>query len=180
MLRHIGQVTVAARAGRPARIVAKFNALTDPALIAGPGRGRPGRCPHRSHRARRLHAAARRAGVDSDNIRVRSVVGRFLEHTRILYFRWGDGDDDEVLYLSSADWMSRNMFRRIEVAWPVRDRALRQRVIDEGLVPYLHDRRDAWLLDSDGRYRRVDDAGVERAAGPDAALLLTRGRPRWT
>jgi len=88
------------------------------------------------------------------------VVGRFLEHTRILYFRWGEGDDDEVLYLSSADWMSRNMFRRIEVAWPVRDRALRQRVIDEGLVPYLHDRRDAWLLDSEGRYRRVDDAGV--------------------
>jgi polyphosphate kinase len=70
---------------------------------------------------------------------VRSIVGRFLEHTRVLYFRWGDGPEDEALYLSSADWMSRNMFGRIEVAWPVRDPALRQRVIDECLVPYLHD-----------------------------------------
>jgi polyphosphate kinase len=56
----------------------------------------------------------------------------------------GPGEADEALYLSSADWMSRNMFRRIEVAWPVRDPALRQRVIDECLVPYLHDQRDAW------------------------------------
>ena len=73
----------------------------------------------------------------SDNIVVRSVVGRFLEHSRICYFRWGaarEGDDGEALYLSSADWMSRNMFRRIEVAWPVRDAKLRQRVIDEGLA----------------------------------------------
>jgi len=91
---------------------------------------------------------------------VRSIVGRFLEHTRIVYFRWGESDDEEVVYLSSADWMSRNMFRRIEVAWPVRDAVLRQRVIDEGLVPYLHDRRDAWLLDSEGRYRRIADDGV--------------------
>jgi polyphosphate kinase len=74
---------------------------------------------------------------------VRSVVGRFLEHTRIFYFRWGESDADEALYLSSADWMSRNMFRRIEVAWPCATRpapALDRR----GLVPYLHDRRDAW------------------------------------
>jgi len=159
MLRHIGQVTVAARAGRPARIVAKFNALTDPALMQALAAA--------SQAGARIDLVVRGAcmlppGLPgwTEHIRVRSVVGRFLEHTRILYFRWGDGDDDEVLYLSSADWMSRNMFRRIEVAWPVRDRALRQRVIDEGLVPYLHDRRDAWLLDSEGRYRRVDDAGV--------------------
>ena len=159
MLRHIGHVTVAARAGRPARIVAKFNALTDPALMQA--------LAGASQAGARIDLVVRGAcmlppglpGV-TDRIRVRSVVGRFLEHTRILYFRWGEGDDDEVLYLSSADWMSRNMFRRIEVAWPVRDRALRQRIVDEGLVPYLHDRRDAWLLDSDGRYRRVDDAGV--------------------
>jgi polyphosphate kinase len=159
LLRHIAQVADAARDGRPARIVVKVNALTDPALIAalvaasGAGaqidlivRGAcmlpPGRPGH------------------TENIRVRAVVGRFLEHTRILYFRWGDGDDDEVVYLSSADWMSRNMFRRIEVAWPIRDRVLRQRVIDEGLVPYLHDERDAWTLDGEGRYRRVSEAGV--------------------
>ncbi len=159
LLRHIAQVADAARAGQPARIVAKLNALTDPALI---------------------HAlvAAGQAGVQidlivrgacmlppglpgrTDNIRVRSVIGRFLEHTRILYFRWGPGDDDEVLYLSSADWMSRNMFRRIELAWPVRDAALRQRLIDEAMVPYLHDERDAWTLASDGSYHRVADSGV--------------------
>jgi polyphosphate kinase len=56
--------------------------------------------------------------------------------------------------------MSRNMFRRIEVAWPVRNKVLRQRVIDEGLVPYLRDQRDAWLLDGEGRYKRLSDTGV--------------------
>jgi polyphosphate kinase len=91
---------------------------------------------------------------------VRSIVGRFLEHTRVCYFRWGPAEDDEALYLSSADWMSRNMFRRIEVAWPVRGAALRQRVIDECLVPYLHDRRDAWLQLADGSYQRVEETGV--------------------
>ena len=159
MVRHIAQVAEAARAGQPARIVAKLNALTDPALIqALVDAGQAGA---------RIDLVVRgacmlppgRPGL-TDNIRVRSIVGRFLEHTRILYFRWGASEDDEVLYLSSADWMSRNMFRRIEIAWPVRDRALRQRVIDEGLVPYLHDRRDAWELDGDGRYRRVATDGV--------------------
>jgi polyphosphate kinase len=96
----------------------------------------------------------------SDNIRVRSVIGRFLEHSRVTYFRWGAGADDEALYLSSADWMSRNMFGRIEVAWPVRDAALRQRVIDECLVPYLRDERDAWQLAPDGGYARVAEQGV--------------------
>jgi polyphosphate kinase len=95
----------------------------------------------------------------TDRIRVRSVVGRFLEHSRIFYFRWGQDERHEALYLSSADWMSRNMVRRIELAWPVRDPALRQRVIDECLVPYLHDRRDAWELQTDGTYCRVGEEG---------------------
>ena len=68
-------------------------------------------------------------------------------------------DADEALYLSSADWMTRNMLGRIEVAWPVRDSALRQRVIDECLVPYLHDTLDAWTLQPDGQYRRVGTKG---------------------
>ncbi|MBC7940891.1 MAG: polyphosphate kinase 1, partial [Chitinophagaceae bacterium] len=159
MMRHIRQVAAAARQGGPARIVAKINALTDPALInALVAAGQAGA---------RIDLIVRGAcmlppGVAgySDNIRVRSVVGRFLEHSRVLYFRWGEGDDEEALFLSSADWMSRNMFRRIEVAWPVRDPALRQRVIDEALVPYLHDVRDAWTLDGEGRYRRVGDQGL--------------------
>jgi len=159
MLRHIRQVADAARAGAPARIVAKVNALTDPALINA--------LIHASQAGARIDLIVRgacmlRPGVPgySENIRVRSVVGRFLEHSRVLYFRWGEAADDEVLYLSSADWMSRNMFRRIEIAWPIREPALRQRVIDEGLVPYLHDEVDAWLLDSEGRYRRVAESGI--------------------
>jgi polyphosphate kinase len=100
----------------------------------------------------------------TERIRVRSVIGRFLEHSRIVYFRWGPGEDEEVLYLSSADWMSRNMFRRVELAWPIRDPLLRQRVIDEALVPYLHDTRDAWELDAQGRYTRVSDSGVSAQA----------------
>jgi polyphosphate kinase len=159
MLRHIGQVAAAARAGQTARIVVKINALTDAALI--------GALVEAGQAGASIDLIVRGACMlppglagRTDNIRVRSVVGRFLEHSRILYFRWGASDDDEVLYLSSADWMGRNMIRRIEVAWPVRDKALRQRVIDEGLVPYLHDRRDAWLLDGEGRYRRISDSGI--------------------
>ena len=94
---------------------------------------------------------------------MRSVIGRFLEHSRIFYFRWGARDSDEVLYLSSADWMARNMFRRIEAAWPVRDALLRQRVIDECLVPYLHDSEDAWVQSADGSFCRVAAAAERRA-----------------
>jgi polyphosphate kinase len=89
----------------------------------------------------------------TDNIRVRSVIGRFLEHSRVFYFRC---EEDESLYLSSADWMNRNMMRRIELAWPVTDPVLRQRLIDECLVAYLHDTKDAWSLQPDGVYQRVD------------------------
>jgi polyphosphate kinase len=109
----------------------------------------------------------------TDRIRVRSVVGRFLEHSRVLYFRWGHAKDDEALYLSSADWMGRNMFRRIEVAWPIRDAALRQRVIDECLVPYLHDGRDAWVLQPDGSYERV---GIEGPSAQQALMQLYLSR----
>jgi len=86
----------------------------------------------------------------TDNVRVRSVIGRLLEHSRVFYFRVGD---DEELWLSSADWMNRNMLRRVELAWPVTDAQLRQRIIDECLLVYLQDTRDAWLLQADGQYR---------------------------
>ena len=163
LLAHIDQVADAARAGQPARIVVKMNALTESQLI-------------------NALILAGQAGADidlivrgacmlppgipgvTDRIRVRSVVGRFLEHTRVIYFRWGAGDADEALYLSSADWMGRNMLRRIEIAWPVRDVLLRQRVIDECLVPYLHDQRDAWRQASDGSYSRVAQAGISAQA----------------
>lgn len=159
MVKHLQQVAEAARKGETARVVVKINALTDPQLMhALIECGMAGASIDLIVRG----ACMLPPGVPgrTDNIRVRSVIGRFLEHTRVLYFRWGDGADDEVLYLSSADWMSRNMFRRIELAWPVRDVALRQRIIDEALVPYLHDKRDAWLLDSGGRYKRVSEGGA--------------------
>ncbi|MEY4765849.1 MAG: polyphosphate kinase 1, partial [Pseudomonadota bacterium] len=106
----------------------------------------------------------------TDNIRVRSVVGRMLEHTRVMYFRWGEDEHDEVLYLSSADFMNRNMTRRIEAAWPVRNAALRQRVIDECLVPYLLDTRDAWEQLPDGRYQRVPDDGRKLLSAQQALM----------
>jgi polyphosphate kinase len=158
MLAHIAKVKAAAENGLPARIVVKVNALTDLPLIQA-----------------LVQTAQAGADVDlivrgacmlppgipgvTDRIRVRSVVGRFLEHSRVAYFRFGSTDADEALFLSSADWMGRNMFGRIEVAWPVRNAALRQRVIDECLVPYLHDRQDAWMLLPDGQYERIGTDG---------------------
>ena len=176
LLALIGQTGEAAAKGKPARIVAKMNGLTDEnlihALIAAGQKGVQidlivrGACV----------LAPQRPGL-TDNIRVRSVIGRFLEHTRVFYFRQGEKED---LYLSSADWMNRNMMRRIELAWPVRDAALRQQIIDECLVAYLHDDRDAWTLCSDGRYVRAphptDGRGAQNALmgryGPPQPLRL--------
>ena len=106
----------------------------------------------------------------TNNIRVRSVVGRFLEHSRIVYLRWGETDDDEALFLSSADWMVRNMLRRIELAWPIRDAAMRQRVIDECLVPYLHDTQRRLVAAVQWQVRAHRQRRRERAAGPDGPL----------
>jgi polyphosphate kinase len=159
LLAHIAQVGAAARAGKPARVVVKVNALTDTTLIdALVAAGQAGASIDLIVRG----ACSLPPGIEglTSNIRVRSVVGRFLEHSRIVYLRWGDTDDEEALFLSSADWMLRNMLRRIELAWPIRDKAMRQRVIDECLVPYLHDTRDAWLLQSNGKYERIGSDGV--------------------
>ncbi|MFZ4551182.1 MAG: polyphosphate kinase 1 [Aquabacterium sp.] len=159
MLRFIERVAQSAKAGRPARIVLKVNSLTDEPLVrALIAAGQAGASIDLVVRG----ACILPPGIpgQTENIRVRSVVGQMLEHTRVLYFRWGEGDHEEALYLSSADWMNRNMTRRIEAAWPVRDGALRQRVIDECLVPYLLDGRDAWVQSPDGRYERVAQTGL--------------------
>jgi len=174
MIEKIERVGLAASRGEDARIVAKMNALTDEGLmraliLAG-------------QRGARIDLIVRGAcmlapqvpGV-TDNIRVRSVIGRFLEHTRVFYFRAG-GEED--LYLSSADWMNRNMMRRVELAWPVTDPKLRQQIIDECLVAYLCDDRDAWTLNAAGVYDRavhpVDGSGAQNALmvryGPRPAL----------
>ena len=90
------------------------------------------------------------AGV-SDNIRVRSIIGRFLEHSRVFYFR---NDDDPDVLCSSADLMERNLFRRVEVCFPILDKKQRDRVIAD-LKSYLRDDQQAWLLDASGAWRRA-------------------------
>jgi polyphosphate kinase len=148
MMEKVEAAAAAAKAGRQARIILKMNALTDEpmarALAAASQQGVKidlivrGACI----------LPAQLPGV-TDNVRVRSVIGRMLEHSRVFYFRV---DDAEEVWLSSADWMNRNMLRRVELAWPVTDPALRQRVVDECLSACLHDTRDAWLLQPDGNY----------------------------
>jgi polyphosphate kinase len=138
-----------AKQHRPARIIAKMNALIDPQII------------HALYQAsmagvkvdlivRGICALRPNVKGVSDNITVRSIVGRFLEHSRVYYFH-NDGDAD--LYLASADWMERNFFRRIEVAFPVRDARYRQRIIDD-MEAYLSDNTQAWELQSNGEYLR--------------------------
>lgn len=176
LVARIDALGIAAAAGEPTRIVAKMNALTDEDLIAALVRaGQKGVKIDLIVRGA-CTLPARVPGL-TDNIRVRSVIGRFLEHSRVFYFRQGE---DESLYLSSADWMNRNMMRRIELAWPVTDPVLRQRLIDECLVAYLHDGRDAWDLGPDGAYHRVyqdthpGEEGASRAIeahGAQTALM---------
>ena len=162
-----------AAAGQPARLVAKMNALTDEGLIRALVKaGQQGVQIDLIVRG----ACMLPAGVPglTENIRIRSVIGRFLEHSRVFYFRCGE---DEQLYLSSADWMNRNMFGRVELAWPVNDPALRQRLIDECLVAYLHDTQDAWELGPDGVYQLALAQPRQRRLGAQAALMARHAVP---
>jgi len=168
--RFVAQINALAKAalsGEDCRIVVKMNALTDEGLIhALIKAGQAGvKIDLIIRGACMLPAQVPGA---TDNIRVRSVIGRFLEHSRVFYFRQGE---QEQLYLSSADWMNRNMIRRVEVAWPITDRAQRQRLIDECLVAYLHDGVDAWDLLPDGSYAKVASPAGVPAHGAQAALM---------
>ncbi|MBG6072596.1 polyphosphate kinase 1 [Polaromonas sp. CG_9.7] len=167
LLEKIAALAQAAQAGKDARIVVKTNALTDEDLMRALVKA--GQCGVKIDLIVRgaCMLPAQVKGV-TDNIRVRSVIGRFLEHTRVFYFRSGD---EETLLLSSADWMNRNMLRRVELAWPVNDPVIRQRIIDECLVAYLHDGCDAWDLQADGTYVLVNPADPEKRHGAQAALM---------
>jgi polyphosphate kinase len=178
LVAQIDMLAAAAARGESARIVAKMNALTDEQLIAALVRA--------GGKGVRIDLVVRGACTlpaqvpgYTDNIRVRSIIGRFLEHSRVFYFRHGE---EESLYLSSADWMNRNMMRRVELAWPVTDPGLRQRLIDECLVAYLHDGRDAWELGADGVYQRVrrdthaGEEGASRAIEAHGAQSALMGR----
>jgi polyphosphate kinase len=158
-----------ARAGKKARIVAKMNALLEPTVIA--------ELYEASQAGVKIDLIVRgvcslQPGVEglSENISVRSIVGRFLEHHRIFYF-FANGQ--EQVYLSSADWMDRNFFRRVEVAFPIKDRRLKRRVIAEGLSSFLGDNQSAWVMQSDGHYRRSRPGKTSRNA--QTSLLLKFG-----
>ena len=154
-----------ANAGRPGRIIGKMNSLVDPQVIEA--------LYHASRAGVQIDLIIRglcalRPGVPgvSDNIRVRSIVGRFLEHSRVFFF--GNGEESE-LYLASADWMERNFFRRVEIAFPVREQTHRDRILRD-LDSYLADNTQAWSLGRDGRYTRCS-RGSEPVRNAQAALL---------
>lgn len=172
MLAHLQACAHAARKGQYARVVIKTNAMTDELLMAELiAAGQAG--VHIDLIVRGACMLAPQVPGYTDNIRVRSIIGRFLEHSRVFYFAWGDAQ--EHLYLSSADWMRRNMVRRVELAWPVQDPVLRQRVIDECLVAYLHDDRDAWTQCADGSYQMAPYTQTGRSV--QSALASRYGVP---
>ena len=172
LLAKIEALAKAAAQGESTRIVLKMNSLTDLDLIQA-----------------LIQAGQRGVVIDlivrgvcmlpaqvkgfTDNIRVRSVIGRFLEHSRVYYFRQGMHD---ALYLSSADWMNRNMVRRVELAWPINDPVQRQRLIDECLLAYLHDGLDAWDMQADGSYRASRGCGILAEHSAQVALMARYGK----
>jgi polyphosphate kinase len=158
--------TKLAKAGKPAHIIAKMNSLVEPEVIEA--------LYAASHAGVKIDLIVRgmctlRPGLPglSENIRVRSVIGRLLEHHRIFYFR-NDGQED--VYLSSADWMERNFFRRIETCIPVLDKRLKARVIKEGLRMYLADNAQTWDMDANGEYTRKTSRGVLRRSAQEQLI----------
>ncbi len=153
-----------ARAGKRSHIVAKMNALLEPEIITA--------LYDASAAGVKIDLIVRgvcalRPGVEglSENIRVRSIVGRFLEHTRIFYFCNNLKHD---VYLSSADWMERNFFRRIEVCFPILDKKLKKRVINEGLKHYLKDNCQAWDMNGTGHYQlKKSRSAIKKCAQTD-------------
>jgi polyphosphate kinase len=168
----IDRETSHARAGRPARIIAKMNSLLEPtvieALYQASQAGVQIDCIVRG-------MCALRPGVPglSENIRVRSVVGRLLEHSRIFCFENGG---DEQIFCGSADWMARNLFERCEVVFPVYQADLRERLRSEILAAYLADSTKAWLLQPDGRYIHAKPRGASAFSAQDFLIRVAEGK----
>jgi polyphosphate kinase len=167
IIESIDNETKIAKSGKPARIVAKMNALLEPEVIEALYKA--------SQAGVRVDLIVRgvcalRPGVKglSENIRVRSIIGRFLEHTRIFEFK---GAAETRVYLSSADWMDRNFFRRIELCFPLLDAKVRRRALAEGLKPYLQDNVQAWDMQPDGSFKRARKSGKAMCA----QMLLLKG-----
>jgi polyphosphate kinase len=168
-----------ARAGHPARVIAKMNALVEPQAIEALYRAS---CAGVKVDLIIRGVCALRPGVPgvSENIRVRSIVGRFLEHSRVFFFENGGAPE---MFCASADWMERNFFRRVEIAFPIQRDTHRERILRD-LDLCLRDNTQAWELQSDGSYKRVERRPQERpviaqnellsiyAAGPGPAFAV--------
>eukprot|EP01132_Coremiostelium_polycephalum_P018279 gene18279-21804_t len=175
MLDMIARETQFALEGKPAHIIAKFNSLTDPKIIRALYKA--------SQSGVRIDLVVRgmcclRPGIAgvSHNIHVRSIIGRFLEHTRVFYFLNGG---EEQMFLSSADWMERNLDKRVETCFPVEGKKLIMRVKKE-LESYLTDNTHSWSLQSDGRYVRNTPTGNQNPRSAQATLLEKLGSPILT
>ena len=156
-----------AKAGKKAQIIVKVNALTEVQLI--------NKLYEASQAGVQIDLIIRsicclRPGLPglSENIRVRSIVGRFLEHTRVFYF---SNNGDARIYGSSADWMDRNLFNRVEACFPIEDPALKKRIYQQGLLTYLQDNQQAWLLQGDGTWIRATLAEGETEHNAQRYLL---------
>jgi polyphosphate kinase len=150
ILEMIAREAANARNGKQARIIAKMNSLVEPTVIQA--------LYLASQDGVRVDLIVRgmcslRPGIKgvSENIHVRSIIGRFLEHERIYYFH---NEGDYQVYCSSADWMDRNFFRRIETCFPVEEKRLKKKILKDGLQIYLADNTQAWILQNDGTYRQ--------------------------
>ena len=171
MLAHIEAEITHAKAGRPSGVVAKMNQLIEKDVIQALYRA--------SQAGVQVRLVVRgicslRPGIKgvSENIDVRSIVGRFLEHARIFVFE--NGGQPKV-YLSSADWMGRNFFSRVEACFPIEDKRIRKAVLQEGIDPYLGDNTQAWVLKSDGSYERAEHGTDDRRCAQEELLVkLTR------
>ena len=172
MLDMIARETQFALEGKPAHIIAKFNSLTDAKVIKALYKA--------SQSGVKIDLVVRgmcclRPGIPgvSHNIQVRSIIGRFLEHTRVFYFLNGG---EEQIYLSSADWMERNLDKRVETCFPVEGKKLLLRVKKE-LEGYLTDNTHAWTLQPDGRYVRSTPTGNQNPRSVQATLLERLSNP---
>jgi len=172
MLERIALEAENARQGGKGRIIAKMNGLEDPEIIRS--------LYEASQAGVKIDLIVRgicclRPGIPgvSDNIRVYSVLGRFLEHTRVFYFH--NGGDEEV-FCASADWLVRNLHRRVEVCFPIENKKLKQQVIRKGLRVPLSESRFGWRLQRDGSYRRIQSRGKTEAISSQEKLLAEFGQ----
>ena len=156
-----------AAAGKPARIIAKINSLVDKDIIIALYKA--------SQSGVKIELIVRgvcrlRPGIKgvSENIHVRSVVGRFLEHSRVYYFQ---NEEDPKVYLSSADWMERNLHRRVEACFPILDEDLKKKVIKSGLLSYLGDNADSWVLQPDSSYKKLSATASQKEKSVQNGLL---------